>query len=198
MKRRASPRPTHSRAEREYAQGVALLRTGRGSAAERHFAAALATDPAHENARQALVALQIDRGDIAAARALLEQGLAQNPQQTRFAIVLARIYVEQGDYTTALGTLDTASDGSGAGAELHALRGAVLRQLGRPRDAADAYRKSLIAAPGVGTSWIGLALSLEALGNGPEAAEAFRRAVATATLTADLRVQAEARARALE
>jgi len=198
VKTHQSARNPKGGAERQYALAVAVLRTGHGSVAEKHFTAALDADPAHENARQALVALKIDSGDIAAARTLLEQGLAQNPQQTRFAVVLARIYVEQGDYAGALRTLDAARTGLGAGADLHALRGAVLRQLNRPADAADAYRDALRIAPGAGALWIGLALSLEALGQLPEAAESFRRAAATGTLSADLRAQAETRARSLE
>jgi MSHA biogenesis protein MshN len=198
VKTHESARNPQSGAQRQYAQAVAVLRTGHGSVAEKHFAAALDADPAHENARQALVALKIDRGDFATARTLLEQGLAENPQKTRFAVVLARIYVEQDDYAGALRTLDAARTGGGAGADLHALRGAVLRQLKRPADAADAYRDALRIAPGAGAMWVGLGLSLEALGQLPEAAESFRRAAATGTLTADLRAQAEARARALQ
>ncbi len=198
VKTHESARNPQSGAERQYAQAVAVLRTGHGSVAEKHFAAALDADPAHENARQALVALKIDRGDFATARTLLEQGLAENPQKTRFAVVLARIYVEQDDFAGALRTLDAARTGGGAGADLHALRGAVLRQLKRPADAADAYRDALRIAPGAGAMWVGLGLSLEALGQLPEAAESFRRAAATGTLSADLRAQAEASARALQ
>ena len=49
--------------------------------------------------------------------------------------------------------------------------------------------------PGSGSSWIGLVISLKALDHPNEAAEAFRRALATETLTPDLRGFAETSAR---
>jgi MSHA biogenesis protein MshN len=53
------------------------------------------------------------------------------------------------------------------------------------------------AGPQNGVSWVGLGISLEALQRRTEAADAFRRAVATGTLTAEVKNYAEQRARAL-
>jgi MSHA biogenesis protein MshN len=44
-----------------------------------------------------------------------------------------------------------------------------------------------------GTSWVGLGISLEALGRRPEAAEAFRRGIATGGLSPDVRAYVEQR-----
>jgi hypothetical protein len=52
---------------------------------------------------------------------------------------------------------------------------------------------ALNTGPQSGTSWVGLAISLEALGSRPEAAEAFRRGIATGTLPADVKGYAEQR-----
>ena len=45
--------------------------------------------------------------------------------------------------------------------------------------------------PGDGRAWVGLALSLEAEGHAPEAKEAFKRALATDSLSGELQALAE-------
>jgi MSHA biogenesis protein MshN len=92
-----------------------------------------------------------------------------------------------------------AAKGSARGnAEYNALLGTVLQRLAKHREAADAYREALRLAPDAGPAWVGLAMSLEALEHRPEAAEAFRRAMATGSLSTDLRVFAEQRAHSLQ
>ncbi len=85
-----------SRAELEYRRATALLDQGRLSEGEAALVSALDIDPGHEHARQSLVALLIDQRRIDEARLLLEQGLARNPANARFAMVLARIRAERG------------------------------------------------------------------------------------------------------
>jgi MSHA biogenesis protein MshN len=69
--------------------------------------------------------------------------------------------------------------------------------MSRHGDAADAYRQALSSGPQGAAAWVGLAISLEALGRRPEAAEAFRRGIATGALTADVKAYAEQRAQQL-
>jgi MSHA biogenesis protein MshN len=78
-------------------------------------------------------------------------------------------------------------------ADFHALRGAVLQRQARHAEAADAYRQALNGGVQTGTSWVGLGISLEAMGRLPEAAEAFRRGIATGGLTADVRAYVDQR-----
>ena len=59
------------------------------------------------------------------------------------------------------------------------------------------YRVALGAAPDKGGTWLGLALSLENLGRRNDAADAYRRALATGTLTADVKQYAEQKVRQL-
>jgi MSHA biogenesis protein MshN len=61
----------------------------------------------------------------------------------------------------------------------------------------EAYRAALRAAPERGGTWLGLALSLETLDRRAEAADAYRRALASGTLTADVRQYVEQKIRAL-
>jgi TolA-binding protein len=87
------------RAEREFRLAVELLKQGRASEAEDGFVAGLAQDPSHHGARQALVALNLERGQLEPARRLLQDGLAPDPAQPDFAFALARILIERRSWT---------------------------------------------------------------------------------------------------
>jgi MSHA biogenesis protein MshN len=186
----------NERAEREFRRAVMLLKQGRTAEAEDGFNAALAQDSSYHAARQALVVLDLERGQLESARQRLQEGLAIDPAHGDFAFTLARIFVERQDYAAALDVLD------GAGAvpnrpDFYALRGVVLQKLGRHGDATEAFRAALQAQASMPSAWIGLGISLEALERRPEAAEAFRRALAAGPINGDLKGYAEQRIRAL-
>jgi len=188
---------TVERAEAEFRRGAALLQQGRMSEAESRFALAIVLDPAHERARQALAARLVEQRQLEDARRLLQEGLRINPRQQQFAIALARIYIERADYPTALDVLNSGRNDAQPSAEYDAVLGSVLSRMGRDREAVEAYRAALRVAPDNGGSWLGLALSLENLDRRAEAADASRRALASGTLTADVRQYAEQKIRAL-
>jgi MSHA biogenesis protein MshN len=185
------------RAEREFRRAVELLKQGRAAEAEEGFAAGLAQDPSHRAARQALVALNLGRGQLEPARRLLHDGLVQDPTQPDFAFALARILVERKDFAGALMVMDGAADAAANHGDFNALRGTILQQLGRHSEAASAYQKALEAQSAMPNAWVGLGISLEALERRPEAAEAFRRALAAGPASDDLKSFAERRIRVL-
>ena len=185
-------------AEAQLRGALHLLDEGRISEAEQGFKSALASDPSNQAARQALISLLVDQRRLDEARGLLQQGLALDPAQVQFATVLARIYVERDDYAKALEVLRGCKGDVSHDAAYNSLLGAVLQHLSRPGEAADAYRAALRAAPQAGTAWIGLGLALAAQNHRPEAAEAFRRAVATGSLNRELTRYAEAQLRRLQ
>ena len=185
------------RAESEFRRGVDLLKQGRSREAEGAFAASLSSDPAHHGARQALVALKLERRELGQASRLLQEGLALDPTQADFAVALARIRIEGGQLPSALDALDAAASAGSNYAELHALRGTVLQRLGRHAEAAAAYRAALGVEPATPNAWLGLGISLEALQQKPEAAQAFRNALASGPTSMELKTFAEQRIRAL-
>jgi len=184
-----------------FAFPVKLIRnsTPRGFAANHNaaFRAALAADSAHRGARQAMVVLRIERGDLEGASRLLKEALAADASQPDFAVALARIHVERGNLLEALAVLDRAAPAAEAHGELHVLRGTVLQRLGSHAQAADAYRAALRAQTGTPQVWLGLGISLEALQKRPEAAQAFRNALASGPVSAEVRTFAEQRIQAL-
>jgi MSHA biogenesis protein MshN len=189
------PRTPGELAEAEFRRGAGLLNEGRVGDAKEVFSAALKADRNHESARQALIALLLDERQIGPARLLLQDGLAINPGNAVFASSLARILIEAREYDGALKVLQGASAAGASSAEYQALTGAAYQRLGNHRQAAEAYQAALRIVPGSGSSWIGLAISLKALDHPNEAAEAFRRALATESLTPELRGFAETSAR---
>lgn len=197
IEKRERDRSPTERAEDHFRRAAQMLERGRVADAEDALLAALHADSAHQAARQTLVALFIEQGRLDDARRHLQEGLAFNPGYAPFAVALARIHVDRGDFDAALVVLEQAAAAGGGNADYHALHGAVLQRLGRHDLAADAYRLALGATPQSGASWVGLAISLEAQGNLPEAAEAYRRGVGSGTLADDVKRYAEQRARQL-
>ena len=184
-------------AEAQFRRAAVLLNQGRLSEAEDQLAGALRADPSHAAARQTYVAMLLEQHRVEAARRLLQETLAVNAAQPAFAVALARIYTEQRDYRNALEVLDKAGPAA-RDAEYQAMRGAVLQRLGKHLEAVQAYQNAIGLAPQPGTTWVGLAISLETLGRRPEAAQAYRRALDAGSLAAEAREYAESRARALE
>jgi len=186
------------RAEAEFRRGATLLNQGRAGEAEESFGTALSAYPGHEAARQALVAMHLEQRRIDEARRLLQEGVALNPANARFASVLARIFIERQDYAAALEVVNGVRVSEQASPELQSARGTALQRLGRHAEAADAFQASLRSEPQNGAAWVGFGISLESLGRKSEAAEAFRRAAATGTLSTEVRGYAEQRARQLQ
>ena len=182
----------------EPVRGAALLNQGRAGEAEEHFAAALASYGPHEGARQALVAIHLEQRRFDEAPRLLQEGLAINPGNARFATVLARILIERKDYPAALEVLDRTRTVAQVGTEFHLVRGTVLQRMDRHAEAGDAFRAALLGAPQSGAAWMALGISLEAQGKRPEAAEAFKRAATAANLSAEARDYAAQKARQLQ
>ena len=185
------------RAENEFRYAVSVLKLGRGAEAQSHFMRALEFDAGHRSARQALIAIHIERGQLELARKLLHEGLNIDAAQPDFAIALARIYVERKDLPSALSVLDRSAGAAREVPEFHALRGTLLQRLGRHAEAAEAYQTAVQAGSTLPQAWVGLGISLEALNRRPEAADAFKRALAAGPLSAEVKSYAEQRIRAL-
>jgi len=173
------------RAEHEYRKAVTLLNQGRVSDAIAGFRAALQEDASHLNARLTLVGVLVEQKKLEEAQALLQEPLSANPTQPQLALRLARIQVERGDARAAADTLQKAGPASG-NAEFHGYYAAVLQRLSRHKDAIEEYKMALRLMAQSGVWWMGLGISLEAEGLASDAREAFQRARATNSLSAEL------------
>jgi MSHA biogenesis protein MshN len=195
--KRDRAKPASQLAEAQFRRAAVLLNQGRVSEAEEQLVGALQADPAHAAARQAYVALLLEQQRTDAARRVLADALAGNPSHPTFALALARILAEQRDYQGALEVMDRAGSVA-SNADFLALKGAVLQRMQKHAEAIDAYQASVRGAPQPGTTWVGYAISLEAVGRKSDAANAYRRSLGAGGLTHEVRDYAEARIRALE
>jgi MSHA biogenesis protein MshN len=197
LSKRNRPRTADAEAESLFREGVGMLNQGRVTEAQQDFAAALKRYPAHEPARQALVSILIDRSQLDEARRLLEEGLALNAAQAQFAAVLARIHVEQRNYTAAADVLNASREAGREDADYQLLLGAVLQRLGRHAEAAEALRNAVELKKQPAATWVALGVSLEATGKRAQAVDAYRRSLAAVPSNQDTRSYAEMRIRAL-
>jgi MSHA biogenesis protein MshN len=177
---------TYELAEIEFRKGVANLRNGRINDAEAQFRLANEEDRSHVAARQALIGILIEAGRNADAEEVLRESLSINPRQPREAMVLARLQVERGDFEAAIPTLESVSAYVGSDAGYYSFLAAVFQRASRHEEAAKQYRTALALMPRNAIWFMGLGISLRALGESGQAQEAFKRAASTGTLSPEL------------
>jgi len=184
----ATPR---DRADIEVRRAEGALASGRTAEAVDSLRAALKHDPAYVQVRQMLLRQLLDMRKTDEAMAALQEGLEIQPMQTGWAMSLARLQLEQNDLAAADRTLARAQAYGENNADYAGFQGHVKSRLGAQRLAVSHYQRAARLAPNEGRWWLGLGLALEADGHQPEAREAFKRSLATTTLSADLAAVAE-------
>ena len=195
--KRDHARTPNDTAETHFRRAALFLNHGRVAEAEDQLTAALKADPSHAAARQAYVALLLERQRVDAARRVLQEGLGIDPGQPAFALTLARIHTAERDYRAAIEVLDRAGTHE-QNPEFQAMRGAVLQRLARDPEAIEAFQAAIRGGAQPAATWVNLAISLETVGRRAEAVAAYRKALTAGPLAAEAREYAQARARALE
>ena len=183
---RRSNTSSRNQAESEFRRAVNLVNQGRIAEGMDGFRRALEIDPGHEAARQTLVALLIETKRVDEAALSLQEGLAADAGNTGFAMLLARIMVESNDIPTALLVLQRHAAPPDRNPDFHAFAGALYQRLDRHKEAIEQYQAALRLAPSAGVWWLGLGISLQAVGRAKDAQEAFTRAKSAGNLAPDL------------
>jgi len=106
----------------------------------------------------------------------LEIVVERDPSRVAAATRLARLHAEARNWDAAWQVLERSAPHAKKDAEYQGFCGTVLRQLKRPNDAADAYRRAIALKPDDGRWWVGLGLALEEAGRKQEAKQAFAAA----------------------
>ncbi len=193
--KRVREQTPRQRAEAEYSRGASALQQGRLADARSGFEAALQIDPAYHAARQALAGVLLDARQSAEAMLILQEGLQLAPAQFGFAMMAARLHVERGELDAAVQTLALSAEYAGNSADYAGFYAGLLQRQKKHAEAVGMFERALRLRPNAGVWLLGMGISLEALGRGAEAQEAFRRARATGNLTPELQSYADQRLR---
>lgn len=186
LDKRAKPVTSQQQADIEFRKGVAYMQKGHASEALAAYETALKLDASHAAARQAMVALLLEGHRMDDAERVLREGVKANPQQSAFAMLLARLQVERGSPWSALLTLQDSLPYAKQQADYQAFMAALLQRLEHHKEAVAHYQAALQITPNSGLWLMGLGLSLESMQRLDEARDAFHRAIETHSLNPDL------------
>lgn len=181
-------------AETWYRQGLEKLQADRVEAAVSDLRKAVSLQPGLHAARELLAALLLRSGHSAEAHAELRQGMRLDPAYTAYARLYAQSLLEAGDPAGALQVLAVSEPYAVQQPDYRALMAAVAQRLARHEESIRHYMAALDMKPARSAWWVGMAISLEALGRAQEAAQAYRTALAGTELNADLTDYARTRA----
>lgn len=180
------------RADEIYQKALLSLQQGRLDEGRAGLEEALQLNPANMSVRQAMLGVLVENKQYDKAIAFLQNSLTLFPQQSGFAMALARLQVERGETNAALQTLERYQSHAQENAEYHAFKGTLLQREGRHKEAIVEYQAALRVAPQTGVWLIGLAISLEADKQFASARDVYRRAQQT-PLSAELYTYSEQR-----
>ncbi len=179
------------RSDAEYRKGMNAIKRGAVDEASTALRTALRIEPDHVAARQALLSLLFDQKQWDEAQAVGAEGLALDPKQAGWAMLMARLQVERGDLPAAIKTLDDHARYAERNADYLGFHALLLQKVKRLPEAVERYRSALALKPAEGRWWYGLGLALEASQRSAEAKEAYMQARAAANLPADLAAAVE-------
>ena len=184
--KKVKPLSTQQQADNEFRRANGLLQQGRIDEALAGYETALQLDADHEAARQAMVVLLLQNKRNADAERVLQEGLKRNIKNSEFAMLLARIQVDRDASWSALLVLQKTLPYAERQPDYQAFVAALLQRLNRHKEAVMHYQAAVQLAPNSGIWQMGLGISLKELQRNEEARVAFKRALETHTLNADL------------
>lgn len=171
------------RGDGSFRNGTYAYKQGRTSEAVAQLQAALRDNPHHASARQALLGVYVEQRRLDEALPLLKEGLDLMPEQTGWAMALARIQVERGQTAEAWETLQKYQSGAEHSADYQGFAGVLLQHLKKPHEAALRFKAALHLKPREGRWWYALGNALEADNQATDALDAYKRAQALGGLT---------------
>jgi len=165
-----------------YQKGYQLLNQNKVYSAEAKLLLALEHDPKHIKAREMLTGLYLKLGRKVEAEDILNKGLLYLPAYSNFAKLYARLLLDTNQIEKAIKTLLHHRPLIKDDPDYFALLAASYQRQKKHGLAANTYVKLLKINPREGIWWVGMAISLEALGKKNEAHNAYEKARQTGTL----------------
>lgn len=186
MQKQMVPFQKDQKAEIAYQAAYDQIELHNLARAETLLRRALSYDPANIRSRILLAGLMIKQGRWVETVGLMQQGLKQRPDNTDFLKLYARVLMQLDRDHEAIQVLREHAPGIAADPNYYALLAALDQRQHDHRDAAKIYANILKLRPDTGAWWVGLGISLEALGKTKQAQEAYARARKTGSLVGEL------------
>lgn len=180
----AASQPTPSKAKAAPAAAERADDVAADARVEKKLRSLSARERADGEYRRANAALA--QGRAAEALASLQQALREDASHVAARLALARLLAQAGDGQGAADVLRAGAMDGAANAEYRGLHAALLQRLKRDAEAVQEYQAALRLMPGNAVWWMGLGLSLEALGSRGDARLAYLQARSAGTLSGEL------------
>lgn len=181
--------------EADVRHAAQLAASGRAGEAADQLREVLRQDASYSPARQALLRVLMEQRKTEEMTAVLSEGLDLQPNQTGWAISLARLAVERSDLPGAQRILTRSYPHGSSSPDYIGFLAHVQYRQGHHKEAVETYQLATRLAPAEGRWWLGLGMAQEGDGRHAEAKDSFRRALAAGTLNADLSAIAEQKLR---
>jgi len=133
--------------------GETHRRRGEIHRAETHLRRAVALDASLGDAHNSLGVLLRRQGRLAEAATAFEAAIETNPDNPAFLMNAALAARDRGEAETATALIERALERAPERAELHNVRGNLLKDDGRMDEAAEAYRRAIALDPGFGSAY---------------------------------------------
>ena len=179
-------------------RALQILRAGDEEAAIEGFSDALAFNPQHQPAREALASLFLQLGRGTEAEALLDSGLMLDPDSGNLVKLKARALGSRAAFAEALELLDRFKRPLARDPEYHVLLAAFYQQTGDYAKASAQYKRVLSWQADKAVWWMGLGISLEGEGKPAEAFSAYQAAAILGGLGEDSQLYLGERIAALQ
>ena len=185
IKKQVPLRP-EQKAELAYQSGYDYVTRQQYQKGEKQLRKAIATTPGHAKARELLAGILIKQGRWVEATEVLRHGISISPNHRPFIKLYARSLMQMNQDSKAIALLRQYSPSIQADPEHYALLAALYQRQKDHSTASNTYAEILKVRPQMGIWWVGMGISLEALGQHSRAQQAYQRARTSGSLHGDI------------
>jgi Flp pilus assembly protein TadD len=160
----------------QYQNAIKLAETGNRQEAMASLVKLLGYYPDYDDARVALAAMTLENGNSSQARKIIDDGLVMSPDYIPLIELKARVLTSEGKNKEALMVLQSEQPPIAEAPAYHALMAALYSRENNFNLSAAIYKKLVNINPHDGSSWFGLGVSLDKLGQNQDAVYAYTKA----------------------
>ncbi len=184
--KKAVPLRSDQKSELAFQDGYTAIRAQQFRKAEKALRKALTHEPGHIKARELLTGLYIKQGRWVEASEVLQHGMIVAPDHNAFTKLYARTLMQMKQDPKAIAILTARQPSIMQDPEHYAILAALYQRQNKHQQAAKTYSDILKVRPKMGIWWVGMGISLEAMGDHRQAAQAYQLAQQSGTLNGNV------------